>query len=88
MGADEGKVQLIFRKRGVSSRQEGPCYLAFPPCGWQAGGQAASSSDKDVTAGLQEFIVCLSAQAAPVDILMRGAPRPRRGEGKDHKCWV
>lgn len=88
MGADEGKVQLIFRKGGESGRQEGPCYLVFPPCGRQAGGQAASSSDKDVTAGLQEFMVCLSAQAALVDILMRGALRPRRGEGRDNKCWV
>lgn len=46
----KGRFQLIFRKGGSRGRQEGPCSLAFPPCGWQAGGQAGRVGDKDAPA--------------------------------------
>lgn len=45
-----GRFQLIFRKGGKRGRQEGPCSSAFPPCGWQAGGQAGRVGDKDASA--------------------------------------
>ena len=46
----KGRFQLIFRKGGPRGRQEGPCSLAFPPCGWQAGERAGRVGDKDAPA--------------------------------------
>lgn len=98
----KGRFQLIFRKGGPRGRQEGPCSLAFPPCGWQAGERAGRVGDKDAcswgccyaAAGPERTVSRASSLTAPPMETCNGEPRTlkettaSRGAGPVGPTWA